>query len=180
MDRHWCARGFFGQADEGRLTVLEITVWPSEDRPNPEVNVTLLREVSTLDLIAAAQSKVAHDAEWQKIRKARGWPTAGSEQAASLDRLAGFVEGDHTKKGGRPGLGDDHFEHVARRYLELQEEHGSYGLLKRLAESEGRPRDTVRDWVHQARVRGFLTPGRAGVAGAGPGPRLLTHDEGDE
>jgi len=93
---------------------------------------------------------------------------------AALERTAAVPGRRH----GRPPLPDELLEEVARAYLE--EAKRGRGLTRRLAARFGRPEETVRDWVHTCRVRGFLSPGVAGRRGAQPGERLLAlNDETD-
>lgn len=80
------------------------------------------------------------------------------------------------RKRGRKGYGDDFFRDIALRYLELQQGGMTRGILRQLATEHDRPVETVRDWVHQARRREFLTPGQRGKAGALRGPRLALPD----
>ena len=96
-----------------------------------------------------------------------------------MARMASSMERAITaaRQTGRLGKGDPFYRDIALSYLKLQDEGIGRGILPRLAQDLGRPRETIRDWVHQARVRGFLTAGTQGKAGALPGPRLLAQDE---
>lgn len=62
---------------------------------------------------------------------------------------------------------------VAEEYLRVTAPDQPPRALERLAETFGRPQETVRTWVARARKAGWLGQGVRGRAGAGPGPRLL-------
>jgi len=74
-------------------------------------------------------------------------------------------------KRGRPGYPEEHYRRIALRYLELLKL-GHRNVLVVLAAEEGRPRETVRDWVRKATGLGYLAPGKPGRAEARPGPKL--------
>jgi hypothetical protein len=103
-------------------------------------------------------------------------PELRPEVRAALERTAAVP----TKRKGRPPLPDELLEEVALAYLE--EAKSGRGLTGRLAARFGRPNETIRDWVHACRKRGYLSPGTTGRRGAQPGERLLLalNDEEDE
>jgi hypothetical protein len=86
---------------------------------------------------------------------------------AALERTAAVP----AQRRGRPPLADELLEEVALAYLE--EAKRGRGLTRRLAKRFDRPEETVRDWIHACRVRGYLSPGASGRRGAQPGDRLL-------
>lgn len=83
------------------------------------------------------------------------------------------------RKQGRPELSDPFLAAVSIAYL--RELPRGRGVLHRVGLSvapvaygaHGVPDETVRDWVHKARVRGFLGPApKRGASGGVAGPRL--------
>ena len=61
----------------------------------------------------------------------------------------------NTLRRGRRGYPDDHYRRIALAYLDLQRQGVSRGIQKRLAEQEGRPWQTIRDWLRIATEKGF-------------------------
>ncbi len=94
------------------------------------------------------------------------------ELGRSLLGAARNVEPGTRRAGGRPGLGDAHYRHIAYAYLDLQEKGTSRGLSKMLAVQENVSPSTIRDWVRGARTRGFLSATSQGRSGSLPGPKL--------
>jgi hypothetical protein len=137
----------------------------------------LLRSIPIGRIIAWAHEAMADD-EWRE----RGLRTVGLagvktvstsdlslEVRAALERTAAVP----AQRRGRPPLADELLEDVALAYLE--EAKRGRGLTRRLARRFDRPEETVRDWIHACRVRGYLSPGATGRRGAQPGDRLLLH-----
>lgn len=145
-------------------------------RPSFEgVTGALLRSIPIGRILAWAHDVMAND-EWHK----KGLTTLGptgmrvvpvpeltEHVRAALERTAAVPN----RRQGRPPLPDELLEEVARAYLE--EAKRGRGLTRRLALRFDRPDETVRDWIHACRVRGYLSPGVTGRRGAQPGPRLL-------
>jgi len=148
------------------------------DRPAfTGITGALLRSVPIGRIIAWAHEAMADD-EWRE----RGLTTVGlagvktvpaselpSDVKAALERTAAVP----AQRRGRPPLSDELLEEVALAYLE--EAKRGRGLTRRLASRFDRPEETVRDWIHACRVRGYLSPGVTGRRGAQPGDRLLLH-----
>ncbi len=130
-----------------------------------------LRALRFHDLVARAKRFVA------TATRALGSHAASPSAAAELQRL-GRAATASTPKRGRAGYPKDHYQRVARAYLALVQGATSRHAMRRLAEAEGRPVETVRTWVARARQMGYLSPTRQGVAGAVPGPNLEDEEEG--
>jgi hypothetical protein len=74
-------------------------------------------------------------------------------------------------KRGRTPYDDEHYRRVAWLYLRaIQEE--PRRPVRRMAKRLNYSDDRVRQWVRQARMKGFLTEASPGRPGAFPGPRL--------
>jgi hypothetical protein len=72
---------------------------------------------------------------------------------------------------GRKGYPESHYQRIALRAVELFES-GRRDVLRALEQQEGRPYQTVRDWVGRARALGFLEPVTQGRTDFHPGPNL--------
>ncbi len=94
-------------------------------------------------------------------------PELAPHVRAALERTAAVPN----QRKGRPPLPDDLLEDVAWAYLE--EAKRGRGLTRRLAVRFDRPDETIRDWIHACRIRGYLSPGVTGRRGAQPGERLM-------
>ena len=75
---------------------------------------------------------------------------------------------------GRRGFPESHWRRVALSYLEIcatatRKTNTYVELAKRLMATEGQ----AKSWVKEARRRKYLLPGRSGVTGAAPGPKLV-------
>ena len=204
----WVLNGMLRLA-EGRLVLSSLEValsaQPADaDRPrHPDevpaggVTSTVLRAIPTGRLLAQARlALIASDEVGHSIASlaehSDGATSAVAAQLAEIFRVgddeqrARAAEAAERARGaelrrGRKGYPDDHYRRIALAYLDLQSQGVTRGILDRIAEQEGRKRDTIRDWIHQAREREFLTKGTPGRAGAQPGPRLYEFDnEGDQ
>jgi hypothetical protein len=155
----------------GRLSLSELALaplLPSEQA----LTADLLRRISLSAILARVHAELINRAELAELARRFAWPAAPSaEEQAKLDEAARRATAGQPRRG-RPALADAHLARIARAYLRKQADGYSRGILLALAEEEGRPRDTIRDWVAKARRRGFLSPGTQGRAGALPGPRL--------
>jgi acyl-CoA reductase-like NAD-dependent aldehyde dehydrogenase len=78
---------------------------------------------------------------------------------------------------GRRAKPREHYQRIALRYLDLASRRRD--VLVALADEEGVPRETVRDWVRKATKLGFLAPGRPGRAETRRGPMLNPKEEHD-
>jgi hypothetical protein len=101
-------------------------------------------------------------------------PELADHVRAALERTAAIP----ARRRGRPPLPDELLEDVALAYLE--EAKRGRGLTRRLATRFDRPEETIRDWIHTCRVRGYLSPGATGRRGAQPGIRLLGPSKNEE
>lgn len=145
-----------------RLTRLDLVV----DRKSPsELQSADLRRVRLHSLLTAVRSEVMRAVH--HVDTDPGAPEATRRAIAPGSQTA-------PPRRGRPSLPDEHYERIARRYLELLDTGLTRGILQRLAEEENRPVQTVRTWVNVARSDRYqyLTPGESGRAGAMPGPGL--------
>lgn len=79
------------------------------------------------------------------------------------------------KRGGRPGIPDEHLREVALAYLELAGQRGVHALLSK---KFNKGPDAIKDLIRAARRAGWLAPGQAGRRGAYPGPRMLEEKGG--
>lgn len=101
-------------------------------------------------------------------------PELEPQVRAALERTAIVPN----RRKGRPPLPGDLLDEVARAYLE--EAKRGRGLTRRMAIRFDRPEETIRDWIHACRIRGYLSPGVTGRRGAQPGERLLASDNNEE
>lgn len=162
-------------ADQGsRLVVRSVHVEPSGAQTPPGgLNADSLRALSP----ASAASRAAGDRQ--------SAPSGGSKKLG-FRRLKENAIASEPARPGRPTLSDDFLASVAVAYL--QELPKGKGLLRRVGSivapphyTSGVPDETVRDWVHKARRRGFLGPApKQGARGGSVGPRLEALLAGDE
>ena len=152
---------------DGRLVLTEFTV-----RSSGGVDSLLLR-VRLGDLLAELRSRIAERGGSALVCEGDTWGSRQDNEEARNTMLAEAATESEPKRG-RTGYPDSHYRRVARRYLQLV--NGTppvtRGVLRVMADEEGRPVETVRTWIHQARKRRFLTDGERGRAGALPGPLL--------
>jgi hypothetical protein len=93
-----------------------------------------------------------------------------SDDAAVVEAVTAASE---TRPRGRPSHPDAHYRRIALEYLRLQGEGVGRGVIIQIAAAEGKPKETVRTWVAEARRRGYLTSIGQGRPGAEPGPELV-------
>lgn len=140
--------------------------------PFPGITTSLLRRIPLGEIVAVAQAELA-GSDWRQegIRVLPGPPVAADDlpepTLAALETAESLAA---PARRGRPMLSDEHLAQVAYRYL--AEASSGPGLIRRLAVEFDRPEPTVKDWIRQARRRGFLSPATSGRRGAAPGPRL--------
>jgi len=134
-----------------------------------------MREIPLGHLLAIITAQLQSQATMDELRSRFGVTERDDDQVQGTRRA---VDSLGQRRGGRPGLGDDHYRRVATVYLE-EVIIGVRGVLQRVADrlsqELGRtvPRETVRDWVSVARHdKGFLGPTKSGRAGVQPGPNL--------
>jgi hypothetical protein len=153
----------FRQADDGRWEAAELYL-PPEDRP---LTTDDLRRVPLGQMEAFAN----HPDNAKALAKATGPQTL--ERAAQVPvRLAEKLAEQSRKRRWVPKVpvgegsgqrGDDFYRAVAQAYLRLVSEQRT--PAPELAEANAVPVTTARRWVKEARLRGFLPPGRAGKVG---------------
>jgi hypothetical protein len=189
----WSVRGEVVLID-GQAACRRITVYRNE---MPGVTSTLLRQVPLgrvlTDCRAAfaiyerdSRELVEEARQASRDRNRKPWDL---EKPGVAERLGLWAESrdqelerlklprKHPRK---RGYGDDHYRRIAFAYLDLQESGVSRGLIDKLARRQNKPRETMRDWVHEARQRKFLTKTTQGRGGAQPGPRLLAEPPSKE
>ncbi len=186
-------RGVLEEVD-GRvvLTRLEFVANKPEERGG--LTSSTLRSLRLDAVVGKARGRLS---QFDPARAKQGFPDPGAKASVDPDvvaQLERFFErigklaraAAEQKAGGRRGYGDDFYRLVALEYVALSEQgNGGRGALQRLAavmatrlgEKQPRSRDNIRDWVAEARRRGFLTPGEPGRGGGGPGPRLYADVE---
>lgn len=180
-DGQWVARGFVRADADGHLAVYRLEVFPadvytvgvgdglsSDDLRALPLGRWLEQTLATLtDEALLAQTGAGYDA----ILSEMGYEQPSAERKAWAHALAEEARSVRLRRG-RRGYPEDHYRRIALAYLELQRQGVGRGIQQRLAEQEDRPWQTIRDWIHGATERGFLTPGKPGRAGRLPGPRL--------
>lgn len=137
------------------------------------ITTTVLRQIPLGEIVALAQKSLA-GSDWREtgVRVLMGPDLAPDElPPAAVSALETATRSAaNSARTGRPPLPDALLAEVARAYLDQAP--GGRGLRRRLARRFDRPEATIRDWINQARKRGFLTPAQPGRRGAAPGPRL--------
>ncbi len=171
----------------GRLTLTRLEFQTRQAAEHGGITSSTLRAVRLDAVLGVARGEVLR-AQAVATAQASAPIHPGSESLvrdwrARIERLA--LAAVEQKATGKRGYGDDFYRLVALEYVALTERgEGGRGALQRLAEVMAsrmhertpRPRDNIRDWVAEARRRGFLTPGEPGRGGGGPGPRLYARE----
>jgi hypothetical protein len=179
----WIVWGILAATPQGPI-LRRLTIEPCPPHDRREVTLAVVRELSPAQVREQALSvlRVEQGETWQAVAAWAGWRPSDEERAAH--ERATRAASESRPRQGRPPLPDEHYRRISAEYLRLQEQRGNArGLLGELAKRESRrqgrevPRETVRDWIHGARKRGFLMPGKPGRAGAEPGPRLTKPEE---
>ncbi len=154
----------------------------AERPPFEGITGALLRSIPVGRILAWAHEAMA-SSEWRTKgltmlglsgTKVVQEPELEPHVRAALERTATVPN----RRKGRPPLPEDLLEDVAWAYLE--EAKRGRGLTRRLAVRFDRPEETIRDWIHACRIRGYLSPGVTGRRGAQPGERLLVSDNKEE
>jgi hypothetical protein len=169
----WLIRGLLS-ATAGRPVLSALAV-EHRDAPDHEVTGLVLRGIRYADIRNEGLRWAAARAEWVDIIARGGY--LSKKHVTQARWVAG--QANRPVKRGRTGYGDEHYRRIARRYLEIASGPDGRRVLKVLAENEGVPRETVRDWVRKATRLGFLAPGTQGRAEARPGQKLNTKEEND-
>jgi hypothetical protein len=163
-DGQWDATGHF-RVEGGQVICTRLDVGAAP----PGITSGFLRTVPMGTILTLVRSALAEQADlFDAAAKAVG---PDSDFGQSTRAAATHLRPQNVRRG-RPGLPDAHYQRIAHAYLALQAQGWSRGLLDELAHQEGRPRETIRDWVHTARKRRFLSTASRGRPGALPGPRL--------
>jgi hypothetical protein len=161
----------------GTAVIRSLAVKPHNARERDfEITATLLRQIHIAEIRRRAVRAIFERRDDFEAAKGFGWPMPDEFETAALELAVEAAELP-AKRPGRTGYPDDHYRRIALAYLSLLEQGEGRGVLKALAAAEGKPRETVRDWVRIARKRGFLTEGRQGRAGAQAGPNLYERRE---
>jgi hypothetical protein len=169
----WIVYGSIAIATDRSLVIESIAIGPAFEgqlsRKGDDIahGVTsqFLRLLSPQQILAACAEQLLAQGYWLDEAARRGAEPMSANQRAHLDRI----------DNGRPRharISDDHLADLAIRYLTLYHR-GNQRPRDQLAREFGISTTQVRDHLHQARQRGYLTPGTRGRAGASPGPRLL-------
>lgn len=170
----WNATGV-AAVGQAAPAVRSIEVRPAD--PAGEVTASLFRRVSIGLIVAGIQKQLeADDARRLGVESLDEVPCFTAEELAEesatikLPLAEGYVR-----------MTDALLRRVAEEYLRATAPGEPPRALQRLADTFGRPQETVRTWVSRARKDGWLGQGVRGRAGAGPGPRLMgyrAHEEG--
>jgi hypothetical protein len=167
----WIIRGLLAGDDTGSIGVRQLTL----EAYNPTGE---LAEIQSSDM--RQRLGEIRDAAVGRLRQQAELATHPA-YADAWWRTSAIEVGERAVSGttsrGRPALPDEHYEHVARLYLELYGQGVKRGILEEIARRMSTPghpvpRETARDWVKRSRDLEFLSRGRQGRAGAMPGPRL--------
>ncbi|MFT9670524.1 hypothetical protein ACMZ5F_11345 [Streptomyces rhizosphaericola] len=173
-DAGWRATGVVaaGRANPG-IRVLELQA----TSPNADVTASLLRRVSVGALLADIQQELSRE-------------DARRLGVASMDEVPYYTSEDFDQSGDKPielplpdgyvRMSDTLLRRVAEEYLKEARPGSPPRPWERMAVTFGRPPETVRTWVSRARKAGWLAGGVRGRLGAGPGPRMLGYQAGEE
>lgn len=158
------------------LVVSELDVEPNVPGGG-EVTGTVLRALNIAQIRQRAMDALP-GVLWAREAMRRAGVFNITDADVRRARRAASLAAQQPLNRGRRGYGPNHYRRIALRYLELVSE-GRRNVLVALAAEEGRPRETVRDWVRRATELGFLSPGKQGRAEARPGPNLYRIEEND-
>lgn len=152
--------------------IRSLEIRPSD--PAGDVTAALFRRVSIGALLAEIQKELAaEDARILGVGSMGEAPSYTVEDlqgdAVTLPLPEGYVR-----------MTDALLRRVAEEYLKETVPGKSPRALDRLAETFGRPPETVRTWVSRARKEGWLGAGVRGRLGASPGPRLMGFHANEE
>ncbi|MGV9707449.1 hypothetical protein [Streptomyces sp. NPDC003483] len=149
-DDTWWIAGDVVRVEGRGLKVVRLEVEVDPDGPT-EITGTLMRQIPIGTLLDYVR---------------------GSLAAEFTDTLASPAAPTPTVPAGRTPLTDDFLRDVAISYLRETAPGRPRGATRRLAETYGRPEETIRTWIGRARRAGWLGPSAKGRAGAEPGPKL--------
>lgn len=164
-DGQWDATAHF-RVEDGQVICTRLNVGSAP----PGITSGFLRTVPMGTILTLVRSAIAEQADlFEAAARAVG---PDSDFGQSTRAAAAHLRPEKERRGRPRKYPDSHYQRIAHAYLALQAQGRSRGLLDALADQEGRPRETIRDWVHTARKRGFLSVASRGRPGALPGPRL--------
>lgn len=168
----WIVYGSIATATDRSLVIESIAIGPAfagqlSRTGDIPLGVTsqLLRLLSPQQILAACTERLLTHGYWLDEAAKRGGRPMSAKQRAHLEHIAD----------GRPRharISEDHLASLASRYLTLLHR-GNRRPRHQLAREFGLTTTQIRDHLHQARQRDYLTPGTRGRAGASPGPGLL-------
>ncbi|MEU9913150.1 hypothetical protein [Streptomyces sp. NPDC051001] len=155
-DRAWRIEGDVIRTGQG-LKITSITVDTDPESP-VEITGTLMRQIPLGTVLDYVRGRVS------------------ATLAEDLPDIQPTVQ---AVPAGRTALTDDFLRDVAISYLRETAPGKPRGATRRLAETYGRPEETIRTWISRSRKAGWLGPSAKGRAGAERGPRLrdLTSEE---
>jgi hypothetical protein len=148
-DRVWRIAGHVFRTEHG-LKITSITVDTDPESP-AQITGTLMRQIPIGTLLDYVRGRIS-------ATLTEDLPEAPASALAVPT--------------GRTALTDEFLRDVALAYLRETAPGQPRGATRRLAESYGRPEETIRTWIGRARKAGWLGPSAKGRAGAEPGPRL--------
>jgi hypothetical protein len=169
----WVVYGSIAVAAGGYLVIDALTIAPAFDGQasrqgdDPALGVTsqLLRLLSPPRILAMCVERLIANGKWlDATAQQRGKPLPDKHR-----ELLSRIEQARPR---RSRLSEEHLAELAGRYLTLYHA-GNQQPRAQLAREFGITLTQVRDRIHQARQRGYLTPGARGRTGANPGPRLI-------
>ena len=147
----WAVAGQLSRTWRGlAITSLHVEPWVEVDTEPGHITSSLLRQIPTGGILAAAQA-------------------AG---ISIQDAPASPPKRDEKRQPGRQPLSDDLIRDVALRYLTETGPGKPRGAVQRLAEHYGKPAQTISRWVMRARADGWLGPAVPGREGGAHGRRL--------
>lgn len=158
-----------GAEVSGHFRTLTIEPWDGRRR-DLAVTSSVMRQLPVGRWLNAARSESIESLRFMLD----GLPTESIGAARGRESIENLRR--QPDRPGRRGYPPEHWVQVALRYLEL-DRRGVRAISSQLAEEHAVPVQTAKDWVSQARRRGYLTPARAGRAGGDPGPTLRTYLE---
>lgn len=144
---------------------LSIKPWPGSGTDPRPMSTDALRGLPLGRWLAVAHGQLSSEDRWSNTFESTATGRASARRTASAYREVKLERGPR-------GFPAEHYRRIARAYLKLQEQGVSRGIIRQLAEQEGRPWQTIRDWVHRATELEFLSAGVPGRAGRTAGPKL--------
>lgn len=173
--RDW---GYVGGIGSDEYMPPETPELPDSQNPPSLITSDVLRRIPIGDILSRTQRRLADDSWRTEGIHLSGLP-GGTGRTLTVDELTEqqrrALENSAAigaRRRGRPELSDELLIDVAEAYI--WEAGRGTGALRRMSELFDRPEATVRDWIAQARRRGYLAPTKPGRRGVAPGPNLPT------